>query len=1186
MAETRQSQTEAMAPAGADRLSDERQHIVHLFQTPERYLRSVHLERDFDDPKLLEQYVLTPPMQTLFSRIMESLQPGSANRAWRVTGDYGTGKSSFALALAQLLHDPYSDRVESIRQAIEGEGKAGVLDGIRMLPVLVTGVREPLVPTVARALLRSLDRLRGGECSTSAVNEIETQASRVILSADHSQLLDLLDRIGSYATTRGWSGVFIVLDELGKFLEYASLRPDEEDLYLLQRLAENASRGTGFCLLVIGLLHQGFHAYSESLPSTIRQEWEKVAGRYSEITFHQPLSHVAALVSEALNIDQNLVPEDIKEAVHAVQAASLSTGWYGSLGQIPSSLDSYPIHPTVLPVMVRFFARFGQHERSLFSFLLSSEPFGLQTFAARPANGHAWYRLPDFYGYIRSTFGYRLSAASYRGHWLRIVETIDGLRDVDDLQLRVLKAVAVLNVLDAEHLLPTETVLSAALADSDDDCAVSRAVESLKHRGLLFDRGISGGYRLWPSTSVDLVSAFETARRAMGSSDRLVAQVKPYLGQSSVVARRHYIERGTLRHFEIRYADSATLVETIEQPTEADGLVAVALCDSPDEHLSIRNMVTTIDGAAHCGVVIAVSPPLRGVAAELLDAQCWQWVADNTPELNHDPHAAAEVARQVSASRRVLLRTLDSLLGFRDKDTSQVAWWHRGELVELPLKGRLSAFLSDISDELYSDAPRIHNELLNRRTLSSAASAARLRLVERMFASEDAPYLGIDQDKAPPEKSMYLSVLSAGNVHREEMGQLVLAEPSEHADPLHLRPALIQVVDLLEQANGRRVAVTEILDVLQSPPYGVRAGVTPLLIAITMVAHAHEIAVYENGTFLHQFNAHDFLRLTKQPSAFEAQLCRVAGVRMEVFRLLARIFAEEYSDDREYELLDVVRPLSVFAAQLPEYTRRKSNLAEPAKSVRDALLTAREPATLVFEALPLACGLDPIPMSETPGHGLGQRFVSELQSAILTLRNTYPQLLEKIRHRISLGLGDGSRPPDRVQVTRRASRVSIAAVEPRLQGFARCLADSVLADDTWAERVGSFAVAKPPAQWTTADENGAIGQIDVLTAMFCRLEAIVFGSHDGDPGLNAFRLGLMRSDGIEVAKVVRVREEDEVSVRKLSKRVERVLVGRSDLRLAAVSQALWNILAGDDQRDRISPEAESKSHVDSADERP
>ena len=83
----------------------------------------------------------------------------------------------------------------------------------------------------------------------------------------------------------------------------------------------------------------------------------------------------------------------------------------------------YPLHPTVLPVLTRLFSRFGQNERSLFSFLLSSEPFGLQMFAERPASPRTFYRLSDLYDYARATFGHRLSVQSYRNHW-NLIESI------------------------------------------------------------------------------------------------------------------------------------------------------------------------------------------------------------------------------------------------------------------------------------------------------------------------------------------------------------------------------------------------------------------------------------------------------------------------------------------------------------------------------------------------------------------------------------------------------------------------------------------------------------------------------------------------------------------------------------------------------------------------------------------
>ena len=1143
---------------GTNCSNDAHTSIGDLFRIPERYLRSTHLERDFDDINSVSQYVVTPPTVASFSRIIEGLRPGSGHRAWRVTGDYGTGKSSFALILAHLLCDPTAPTVVDIRQAVEQKTAADVLDQARMLPVLVTGAQEPLVPAVARALERTLRRLNRQENTAGIIEELESRSASVVTSADPSQLVDLLDQVSSCAPKFGYSGVFLVLDELGKFLEYAALRPDEEDVYILQRLAEAAARSGECPFIVLSLLHQGFHAYAEGLPSTHRLEWEKVGGRYGEITFDQPLSHISALVKGSLNVDRPLIPWEVSERTVRVKAAVLETGWFGTSAEFLSPLDIYPLHPTVLPVLGRFFARFGQHERSLFSFLLSSEPFGLQEFARRPASEYALYRLSDFYDYVRSAFGNRLSGGSYRSHWLRISETIDRMSDLEDYQLMVLKTVAVLNVLDAEHLLATEGVIAAALNDGDETGAVSQAVADLKHRGLVFDRGMVGGYCLWPSTSVNLESAFEAAKRALGSELSVSAQLKVYLNQSSIVARRHYIETGTLRYFEIRYIDSTSMFDTVKQDTEGDGVIAMVLCDTLEERRTALKTLVSNDLASHSEVIWGVPPLLQSIAGQLLDAQSWQWVADNTPELNQDSYATAEVARQVAASKRQLHKSLDSIFGFRSRNSGKVEWWYRGEVVVLPDKGKLSAKVSDICDGLYHDAPRIRHELLNRRSLSSAAAAARLRLIRRMFSSPGEFSLGFEDSKAPPEKSMYLSVLSAGKVHREENGRFVLAEPPEEGDDLHLRPALTRILKLVERANGRRVTVPEIFEVLQGRPYGVRMGVAPLLLAITMVAHSHEIAVYENGTYLQKFDSPEFLRLTKQPSTFELQLCRVTGVRMEVFRLLTQIFAEEPSNDRSLELLDVVRPLSIFAAQLPEYTRRKTNLPDQAKSVRNALLKAREPATLVFEALPIACGFDPFPIAGRANVEAGRRFVEVLQGALSDLQSAYPKLLASIRNKINVSLGDGDASLDRAEITARASQVMLAAREPRLQVFARSLSDAALTDDPWAERIGSAVVSKPAARWTPMDEASAMDHIEELVQIFRRTEATAFGNGPIDPGMTAMRISLTSADGNEATQVIRVSENDEIVVQRLSQMLEELLDGtdRPELKYAAIAYLL------------------------------
>src|SRR5690242_9294571 len=77
--------------------------IADLFHVPSRFMRSAHLERDFNDPRALDNYVVTDQVRLALARIMAGLEPDSGQRAWRITGDYGTGKSSFGLVLAHQL---------------------------------------------------------------------------------------------------------------------------------------------------------------------------------------------------------------------------------------------------------------------------------------------------------------------------------------------------------------------------------------------------------------------------------------------------------------------------------------------------------------------------------------------------------------------------------------------------------------------------------------------------------------------------------------------------------------------------------------------------------------------------------------------------------------------------------------------------------------------------------------------------------------------------------------------------------------------------------------------------------------------------------------------------------------------------------------------------------------------------
>jgi hypothetical protein len=1121
--------------------------IRQLFRTHGRFLRSTNLERDFNDPRALDSYFLTPFVADAFERIVAGATSASGRRAWRITGDYGVGKSSFALLLARHLSDPESAATGGLLR------KAGVKEGrtSAFVPVLITGDREGLVGAIARGIRRAFASNGRGRTS-HAETALLTAADKVAKTGTTSSLESLLDQAGAAAGKRG-KGILLVLDEMGKFLEHAANHPEAEDVFVLQALAERAVRSDENPFMIVGLLHQGFQAYADRLPFAQKHEWEKIAGRFEEIVFDQPLVHCAALTAHALGIRPASLPAAVvAESKHLVRVAR-GVGWLGRV-TVEEMSELYPLHPMVLPVLVRFFARFGQHERSLFGFLLSNEPFGLQTFSDVPAAKDTWYRLHDFFDYVRAVFGHRLSGESYRSSWLRLIEIVDRVHELTADQLAVVKTVAILNLLDSEDLAATEAAVAAALGWTDRKAAA--ALGELVSRGTLFRRGQGGLYRLWASSSVNLRAAFEEAIATIGDPDDFAKAIVPYLDERPIAARRHYLTTGTLRYFDVRYVNAASVELAEATAPKADGSLVVALVRTEGERVLAGIAARR---SKRRDVVVVVSDVLSGLSADLKDAEAWRYVIANTPELTEDPFALAEAERQFKRCAARVAEGLEEATGLRSS-LSRSCSVHRAEgSPTLSSDRRLAPLLSEVCDELYSKSPKVMNELLNRNSLSSAAAAARMRLIEGIFVSPHLPLLGIDQERAPPEKSMYLSVLAAGKVHRTSAGRHFVEDPPADADPLRLRPTLERAIQLLEAGNGDRIAVQALFDELRAAPYGVRDGVIPLLLAIVVSTHSHEIAVYENGTFLHNFGPADFLRLTKQPDAFELQLCRVIGVRKEVFRLLLECFSTDKQSARGTDLLDVVGPLCRFAAQLPEYTRRSVSLDAEACRVRDVLLAGTDPSRLLFVELPEACGIRSFDVDGRKDQARAEAFVSALHDATNRLRDAYPALLTEIVADVGRAFDTGAGHVDRTKIAARGARVALAAKETRLRSLAQKLRDPGLSEDAWIESLGSFVVSKPPARWTGGDVERWKAEIGALGHTFLGVEAAAF-SAGSEPIPSAVRVGLTRADGNERARVVDVAMAETPEAAPLISEIDSILARLQNARVAILYKLLWEAL--------------------------
>jgi len=1140
--------------------------MTDLFQVRNRFVRSTHLERDFNDPAALNGYVVTSSAKTGFERLAGGLAPLSTQRAWRLTGDFGTGKSSFALALARLFSGDDTKLPSDLRRAVDFRCLG--VKRPNLLPVLVTGARAHIGTAILEALARSLEEicLRGRR--PQIVEKVRAAALKPeARSADAA--VTLISKAAAYLRENDKaSGVLLIVDELGKFLEYAALHPERQDVYFLQTLAEAAARSRETPVLVVGLLHQGFHAYAEQLSTRAQKEWEKVAGRYEEILFDQPLEQASTLVANALNVRLAKLPSGTAKELARNMGHAVELGWYGpaagreALTTLAPGL--YPLHPTVIPILARLFSRFGQNERSLYSFLLSDEPHALQTFARQPAAAGRFYRIHNLYDYARAAFGHRLAVQSYRSHWNQIESVVESYPRDDETGLEVLKTVALLNLIDSPHHVATEQTIALAVngAETRANKRIKATLRDLQRgRVVLYFRGTAGGYCLWPHTSVNLERAYQEAVKAVPVPTNVGTAIRSDLETRPLVARRHYIETGNLRHFAIEYAPPSDLPALLTRgPEDADGHILVALCETPEEQETAIAFARGTAVKDRDQVLVAVPQPLRGLASLLAEVQRWEWVGRNVPELAHDEFAQEEVSRQLAAARQVLDKRVRSFIGIRQfGDKTELQWFYHGKAAQIRGGRELLERLSSICNKVFDKAPQFKNELVNRHSLSSAAAAARLRLIEQVLIASGQPALGMDPEKKPPEMSMYLSVLRAAGLHREEGGVWRIAEPEVNDDPSNVRPLLARILEVLEARRGARIRVTDLFAELRRPPFGLRDGLAPLLLAVFVAIHERDVAFYENGRFLREVTGYEFQRLSKATETFEIQYCRIGGVRAVVFEKLFRAL-NPGKERKGVDILDVVRPLFAFVSDLPQYAHRTGALSADASAVRNALVNAEEPATLLFRQLPEALGFDPFESDDAPSPSRVKRFVDRLRASLDELGNLYPDLLRRMLEEIHAAFErPGNSEEARSALAAAAERAIVSVSEPRLKSLCLRLRERTLAEREWVESIASLLCSKPPAKWLDADVAMFRDELARLARQFRRVESTVFADGGTDRG-HAMRVAITCEDGTEVEQVVYLEGNEDKKAAEIESTVADLLAREGRVGLVAATRALWNCL--------------------------
>lgn len=715
-------------------------------------------------------YIPTPNSIKIFDELLNDSYAGS--KCHLIIGAYGTGKSSFLLAYQQTLNGFYT-HFKQKENLLKRSPKYEFIQ--------VVGDNKSLLDHFAS--LFSIDT--------------KDYSSSDVLKAIEKKYKQLQKKN---------IGLAFIIDEFGKFLEYASSNNPSVELYFIQQLCEWINNTTTDAIL-IATLHQDFNTYSYNLNRSQQQEWSKVKGRFREIVFNEPVEQLLFLASKRIE-EKFRSTKDAKyfDKLFTVIKDSKTFPLKDYFNKEVAK-DLFPFDILSAAVMTLSLQRYGQNERSLFSFIESNDHLSLSEFDPSVDN---YYSIDKVYDYLISNYysviNHKAAKSDYT-FWNSIRKELEKTEGVlpDHFQVpaqQLVKVIGLLNIFSAASATLDKTFYESYGQYSIGISNSKAVIEELEKFKIIKYARHSSRYIILEGTDLDIDLAIDEAGGIIEKTTNLVETLRQYFDIPPIAAKAIFYQKGTPRFFQFTLSEEP-IYNTPEG--EIDGYINLVFNEDEKVLKAIKTVSTNCDEAI-----------LFGYYKNTVDIRSTLFEIQKAKEVKsaniNDRVAVNELDGIIDHYTRILNHhVLDSLYS----DDNKIDWFYKGAKLRLKDRRSFNKKLSEICEDIYPCAPVFKSELVNKSKTSAQISTARKELIKRLLNDLTEENVGFYSNKFPPEKSIYLSLIKDKGMHKVLNDTGYLQPPSDKSfDKLWQAGN-----QFLESSKSNERNLSEYIDLLLSKPF-------------------------------------------------------------------------------------------------------------------------------------------------------------------------------------------------------------------------------------------------------------------------------------------------------------------------------------------------------------------------------
>lgn len=951
------------------------------------FQKSINIGLDLGKVDKINSYIPTSTGIEFLNHFITNVIEDNDEKTSMLVAPYGKGKSHSVLVLLSLLsstnYDDYKQLLSKIRiNSPELLKKIEIIKEKKYLPVIISNTRGSLNQSLMISLQKAIqtagikeilmktdfeqayDRIeewkqRYPQTYNNFIDELKKRnisydnfieglkdydesklkifknIHKNILSGADFVIQNTLEAVDYYHEVTlklmedyHYDGIYIVFDEFTKFLESRDPKTISNDMKIIQDLAElcNNSKDTNSFLQLI--LHKPISDY-ESLDQNIRNAYKGIEGRGTTYYFETNLTSSFDLIANVLQKNEKFKDYEKEQykifdkVKNDVLKLPLFNSEFDEL-YIEEKLiqGCFPLHPLAAYLLIKISEKVAQNERSLFTFLAQDTKNSLLN-VINNGNDASFVDASIIFDYFESLFLEEKDNLNVQKTATKAISALNHISRDENEEITVkekeefIKALALLLIVNDSDSLPTNTRdLVMVTMFEEDKC--EKVIEALKKDGVIVQRHDGNIYF---KVNMDL-SVEDSIKKQVSTkfvNVNVDKELKKIMGKEYYYPRTYNIVHFITRFCKIEYLSTKSFLALHDGnyffDDLSDGLIINLIRGNEDESKEIQDKVSQMNNDR---IVVVYPNEYRDYEKTIKNVLAVNNLLNDTEFISNNPLIKTELELMIDDLKNTLGDLLRQDYSFSKGDNHLFCSYNHDELNQKKSILSKNRILGNMLENSFNRYPDCFNlELINKNEVKGVYKKARKEVVNKILNNQ----INTENLGTSPEDTIISCILIETGILNGNAND-----------------KLIHVLSIIREfLENDKQDFENLYSILTKPPYGIRKGVIPILLAVEISKKKQCILLRFKGQEVETSGFYLEL-LNEKPSDFTFVIEKETESKRKYIEELGKLFNCDITTDMPKNYNSLATAIRHWYMSLPKFTKQMIGTAVTIKSKKYRML--------------------------------------------------------------------------------------------------------------------------------------------------------------------------------------------------------------------------------------------------------